>query len=225
MIPNFEKQSRSSPNNGQSRVLARIFAVPAGGNGVAEFLGSNSCDSRNITEHNMSPNTFQSGRIRSRKSGFTLVEVMIAVGALVLLTVTCFSGIAFNRMSSLKAKEEGVATDFLIHYGEMIKGMRFSDVAAGMPINPLFDGTSGKPNIPIPANASWVSINTADYETFHPDLIWLHNLNPKLQVTIAALSSSMPLDRCLKIKVAWDPPLGKGTRITNQLCVVRTRDL
>lgn len=150
---------------------------------------------------------------------------MIAVAALVLLTVTCFSGIAFNRTASLKAKEEGIATDFLIHYGEMIKGMRFGDITGGMPVNAMFDGAGGRPNISIPVDASWVAINTPDYETFHPDLIWLHNLNPRLQVTRTALSSTMLQDKHLSVKVAWDPPLGKGSRITNQLDLVRTRDL
>ena len=151
---------------------------------------------------------------------------MIGVAALALFVAACFSGIMFNRMASLKAKEEAIAMDYLIHYVETIKALQFSEVTGGYPINPLFNGSAGSPSITIPASAAWVAINTADFETFHPDLLWLKNRNPKMQVTLTTQSvSGVPHDKQMNVKVAWDSPLGRGGRLSVQLDVLRTKDL
>jgi len=162
----------------------------------------------------------------ARCGGFTLAETMIGVAALALFVGACFSGIMFNRIASMKAKEEAIAMDFLVHYVEMIKALPFSEVVNGRPINPLFDGTSGSPRISIPANNSPVAINTADFEAFHPDLLWLRNRNPQLQVTLTTRSASgAPYDKHLNVKLTWDRALGRSGRMLEQLDLVRTKDL
>lgn len=161
-----------------------------------------------------------------QSDGFTLVETMIGVGALALFVAACFSGIVFNRVASMKAKEEAIAMDYLIHYIETIKALQFNEVTSGFPINPLFNGAGGSPNITIPASSSWVAINTSDFETFHPDLLWLHNSNPKMQVTLTTQSvGGVPHDKQLNVKVAWDSPLGHGGRLSVQIDLLRTKDL
>jgi len=151
---------------------------------------------------------------------------MIGMGVLALFVGVCFSSIVFNRTASLKAKEEAIAMDFLMHYCEMVKGLPFSNVAPGQPINPIFNGTAGSPNIIIPNDSSWVSVNTPDFQTFHPDLLWLQTLNPQMQVTLTTQSvGGGPHDTHLNVKLAWDSPLGHGRRMMAQLDLVRTKDL
>jgi len=169
---------------------------------------------------------FQRTVIKSAAGGFTLVEAMLGVGVLALFVLACFSGIVFNRVASMKAKEEAIAMDFLVHYCEMIKALPFSNVANGQPINPLFNGVNGAPSVTIPASSTAVSLNTTNFETFHPDLIWLHNRNPQLQVTLTTVSvSGAPHDKQLNVKLTWDPPLGRGGRQQTQLDLLRTKDL
>ena len=169
---------------------------------------------------------FQNTALKRRLKGFTLIEAMMGVGVLALFVVACFTGIIFNRVASMKAKEEAIAMDFLVHYVEMIKALPFNEVVNGFPINPLFDGSGGAPEIIIPANNSLVALNTGDFEAFHPDLVWLHNRNPKLQVTLDTLSAGgVPHDKHLNVKLTWDAPLGRGGRQQAQLDLVRTKDL
>ena len=137
--------------------------------------------------------------IARRVAGFTLVESMLALGALGLFFAACFSGIMFNRAASMKAKEQAIVMDYLVHYVETIKALP-------------------------PANTSWVAINAADFELFHPDLPWLHNRNPRMQVTLDT-QGGLTHDKHLNVKVAWDAPFGRGGRLTNQLDLVRTKDL
>jgi hypothetical protein len=167
------------------------------------------------------------GRSITRQcGGFTLAESIMAVAALAIFFAACFSGIMFNRIATMKSKEEAIAMDFLVHYVETIKAMPFADVTTGRPINSLYNGSGGAPNITIPANNTPVAINTTDFETFHPDLLWLNNRNPQLQVTLTSQSVGGVLhDKHLSVRVAWDAPMGRGGRITSQLDLVRTKDL
>jgi prepilin-type N-terminal cleavage/methylation domain-containing protein len=158
--------------------------------------------------------------------GFTLVEVMISVLILALFMGACFSSILFNRLTSMKAKEEAIAMDFLMHYVENIKALPFNEVSPGRPINSLLDGSDGAPNIRIPANASWVALNTANFENFHPDLVWVHNRNPQLRVVLTSRTASgVPHDVHLNVTMAWDAPLRRGGPLQMQLDLLRTKDL
>ena len=96
----------------------------------------------------------------------------------------------------------------------------------GNAVNQLFDGSGNSPDIRIPADNSWVALDTEDFETFHPGLLFLHNRNPKMQVTLVTTSvGGAPHTKELKIKVDWDAPLNRGGRLEGQLDVVRVKDL
>ena len=158
--------------------------------------------------------------------GFALAEVMIAVACLALFVAACFSSIIFNRLASMKAKEEAIAMDFLIHYSETVKALPFQSVIPGYPISPLLDGQDGAPNIRIPMDSSWVPVNTPDFQAFHPDLLWIQYRHPQMQVTLVTQNlNAVPHDTHLNIKLAWDPPLNKGTQLQVQLDLMRNKDL
>lgn len=153
----------------------------------------------------------------------TLVEAILGVAVLSLFLAACFSSILFNRVASMKAKEEAVANNFLLHYAENLKGLAFEDVRSGIPINPMFNGLAGAPNIRIPATNSWANVDTADFETFHPDLVWLHYRNPQLRVDFTTeTSGGVARTKHLKLRLAWDPPLNRGGRLDSSLLVPAT---
>lgn len=171
-------------------------------------------------------------RAKSRTSafgsceGFTLTESLVAVFILSLFTLACFSAITFSRVVATKAKEQAIAVDFLMHYTELVRGLPYNEVATGNPINPLFDGDSGAPNIRIPTSGTWTSLSTDDHEVFHPDLMWLHSRKPKLQVTIGnERVNGLARARHLKIAIAWDAPLGLGGRLRQEVDLIRVQDL
>ena len=158
--------------------------------------------------------------------GFTLVEVVISISVLSLFIAACFSGIVFSRLTSMKSKEQAIAMDFLIHYVETVKALPFSELTPGRPINPLLDGSAGAPNICLPESASWVDLATADFENFHPDLLWLHNRTPQMRVALTTQTlNGAPHDVHLNVAMAWDAPLRQAGRLQVQLDLVRTKDL
>jgi hypothetical protein len=165
-------------------------------------------------------------RTRSGVAAFTLVEAMIALGIMVLFTSACLSSIVVNQVSVRKSKEEAIAMDFLTKYAENIKALPFNSVIAGLPINYLYNGTSGAPLITIPANGTWVPLNTTAYMTyFYSDLLWLNNRNPQMLVTITPNIVSGTLhDLQINIKVDWDPPLSKGGRQEVEVDFLRSKD-
>jgi prepilin-type N-terminal cleavage/methylation domain-containing protein len=159
-------------------------------------------------------------------SGFTLVEHMISVAVLALFVSAAFAAILLNRVSAMKSKEEAIAMDFLIHYIETVKGLPFNEVVPGQAINPLLDGTADGPNIRIPADSSWVSLATQDFEAFHPDLLWIQHRNPQMRAILnRQMALGSPHDLHLNVMVAWDAPLRLAGRLQVQLDLVRTKDL
>ncbi len=161
----------------------------------------------------------------------------MAMSALALFVAACFSSILFDREACTKIKEKGIAMDFLVHYIEPIKALAFTNINYGQAINPTYDGGGRKyddkgnqfsfPEIQIPPNTSPVALNTTNFETFCPDLLWLHNLNPELQVTIDTHddATGKPHDKHLNATVTWDSPLGRAGRMRAELDMVRTKDL
>ncbi len=125
---------------------------------------------------------------RAAIGGFTLIEAMVASGVMALFVTACFTAITFDQVAVRKSKEESIAMDFLIHYLENVKALPFSYVAPGQPINPLLNGTAGAPAITLPANYSWVPVTTLEYQSYHPDLLWISNRNPALLVVITSNS-------------------------------------
>ncbi len=171
--------------------------------------------------------TLWSPRVTRRGvSGFTLVEAMMAIVASALFVGACLTSIVFNRVASMKAKEQAIALDFLIHYVENVKALPFAEVQPGAPINALYDGTGDAPRITIPANNSWFSVENDDFETFHPDLAWFRGRDPQMQATLTTINSAgVPHTRHLKLRIAWDAPLDRGGRTETHLDVVKYRDL
>ena len=164
---------------------------------------------------------------RSAKSlrAFTLIEAMIALGVMVLFVAACMSAIVINQLSVRKAREQALAIDFLTKYVETVKALPFDSVAVGLPINSLFNGAGGGPEIEIPANSSWVSVNTTDYQTFYPDLVWFANRNPRLQVILSNISIGGVPAIEINAKLSWDPLLSRGNRQVVVVDFLRTRDV
>lgn len=165
----------------------------------------------------------QTGR---SEQGFTLTEILIAVVIMTMIVVTCFAAITFNRVAHMKAKEEAIALDFLMHYVETVKALPFDGVRSGAAISPLYDGGGGAANIRIPPNSNWVSVNTSDYQVFHPDLIWLLNRRPELQAVLTTETvAGQARSKHLRVTFRSDPPLGLGSRLSVALDTVRSRSL
>jgi Tfp pilus assembly protein PilV len=159
-------------------------------------------------------------------AAFTLIEAMIALGILGICVAACLAAVVTNQVCDRKAKEEALAMDFLTKYVENIKALPFSSVAPGLPINSIYNGTGGAPLIAIPANSSWVSLNTTAFQTFYPDLLWLSNRNPKMQVSLRQNSVAGALhDIEINVKIDWDSPLGKGGRLEVEVDFLRTVDV
>ena len=169
---------------------------------------------------------FVSSLRRRVTPAFTLLEAVIAITVLALFLMACFSSILMSRSTCVKAADQGVVMDFLQHYGEMIRGLPYTSVAPGMPINPMFNGQSGAPSVTIPPGNSWVSISTADYLAFHPELQALQSRNPQMRVTLTPGNiNGSPDGITVRIVVAWDPPLNRGNRLQEELDIVRVRNM
>ena len=166
----------------------------------------------------------QTGRHKAI-AAFTLVEAMIASGIMVILVAACLSAIVFDQISVRKAKEEAIAMNFLTHYVEMIKALKFTEVVPDHAINSYFNGVSPAPLITIPPTGSWVPLNTTAFQTFDPDLLWLKNRNPAMLVTLTPHNISGVLhDIEVNVKIDWDAPLAKGGRLEVQVDFLMTKD-
>ncbi len=133
-------------------------------------------------------------------------------------TFACMTSILVNQVAVRKAKEEALVMDFLTEYTENLKALPFANLNAGQPINALYTGVSPSIyTITIPANGTWVPLNTAAYGNFYPDLpLWLGNRNPQMLVTLTKNSVSGTVhDIEVDVKVDWDPPVGRGGRAGN----------
>jgi hypothetical protein len=116
--------------------------------------------------------------------------------------------------------------DFLTKYVENIKALPFTSVALGLPINYNYNGLGGAALIAIPTNSSWVSLSTIAFQTFYPDLLWLSNRNPMMEVTLTQNSVGGILhDIETNVKVDWDAPLAKGGRLEVEVDFLRTVDV
>jgi hypothetical protein len=159
-------------------------------------------------------------------AAFTLAEAVLSLGIMGIFVAACLSAIVFNEVSVRKAKEEAIAMDFLTHYVENIKALPFTSVVPGFPINSLFNGANGAPLITIPQADSWVPLNTTDFQTFQPDLLWLSNRNPTMQVTLTQKNVGGLLhDIEVSVKIHWDAPLARGGRLEVRVDCLRTKDV
>ena len=161
------------------------------------------------------------------------MEAMISSGIMVLLVAACLSAIVFNQISVRKAKGEAIAMNFLIHYVEMVKALKVTEVVPGHVINSYFNGVSPAVLITIPQDCSggvnsWVSLNTTAFQTFDPDLVWLSNRNPAMQVILTPNYvggvGGVLHDIEVNVKIDWDAPLAKGGRLEVQVDFLMTKD-
>lgn len=169
-------------------------------------------------------------RAKRARTGFTLIEALIATGVMALFATAALMGIVFDMVSVRKAKEEAIAVDFLTHYIENLKAIPFAYLAQGQPINPLYSGDTvngvTEPSLLIPTNSSPVYLTNADYLTFHPDLWWINDRNPQLAVQFDQTSSNGVVhDIHMSMTMTWDAPLQKGRVMQVQMDVFRSKDL
>lgn len=157
---------------------------------------------------------------------FTLPEVMIAVAVLAFLAIATFSALIQSRILRAKDHDLGIMQDFAMHYLELVKGLPFEEVNARSPINALFDGTSGSPLIIIPASSNWFSIDTADFQVFHPELVWFTNRAPQMRVVLTTNQvSGVANTKHLELGVHWNAPLNSGGTQSIRLDMIRAKDL
>ncbi len=158
------------------------------------------------------------------KRGFTLTEICFSLAIVTLLVTVAFSSITYSRITSLKSKERGMVTDFLIHYAENIKSIEFSKIVAGYPVNPLYDGSGGAILIALPSAPA--DLSTSAYRTFHPDLELIRYRTPRLHANITTTSvSGTPHSKHIRLRVEWDAPINRGPRLSEELTIVRVKDL
>jgi hypothetical protein len=170
----------------------------------------------------------KAGRVPHRRGNraFTLIETMIAAGAVGLFVMVCATAIVFDQVAMRKAKEHAIVMDFLSHYAENLKAVPYAYIVAGQPINSLYNGSDGAPSILIPyASNGWFSITNTSYETFDPDLLWLANRNPQMLVTLNSNYVSGAGEIDVNLRVDWDAPMQKGGRLEVQMDLFRTTGL
>jgi Tfp pilus assembly protein PilV len=159
-------------------------------------------------------------------AGFSLVEALVALGLLGIFMAAGLSALVTNQVCDRKAKEYAIAMNFMTKYVENIKALPFTSVAPGLPINSIYNGTGGAPLIAIPLTNSPVSLNTTAFQTFYPDLLWMTNLNPTMQVTLTQTSVAGALhDIEVNVQISWNAVLGKGGQLQVQTDFLRTVDV
>ena len=161
-----------------------------------------------------------------RSGGFTIVEVVVAMGLVGVFVLAAMSSMALSRVQSAKDKDRGVLLDFAVHYLELVKAKPFDELKAGSALNPLCDGTGGSPNIRIPANAAWFSITDVNYTTFHPELVWLAPRNAEMRVDLITTQvDGLDHTKVLRVEFRWDAPLQQGAKLNARMDMARFADL
>lgn len=125
-------------------------------------------------------------RFRKDRSGFTLVEVMLASAILATLVFSVMALLQVHLVMMRKTLEHSIMLDFAQHYMEIVQGQDFEAIThvGNRPINLIYNGSGGMPDIRFPANSDFFSINTDDYILFHPELAMLSQRDPRMSVTI-----------------------------------------
>jgi type II secretory pathway pseudopilin PulG len=159
------------------------------------------------------------------RSGFSVVEVVIALFILGILCLAVISALSFAKVQTFRDTERGVVSDFMVHYLEQVKGLSFSGVVKGAPINVLYDGSAGSPNVRIPTSFNWFSLKGTNYLQFHPELIWIEGRNPEMRVDLSVTQvGGQDHTKVLRMEVRWDAPLGQGDKSHARMDMVRVKD-
>ena len=161
-----------------------------------------------------------------REHGFTLVEAVIATLVVGLVFVASIGALSFSEVQMARDRERGIMLDFGMHLTETLKGLPFDQIAAGVPINTLYNGVNSGSNIRIPANNNWISLSNTNYQNFHPDLVLMGERNPEMRmILVTTPAGGVDWSKQIEIDLRWDPPLGQGTKISARLDTARFKDL
>lgn len=107
-----------------------------------------------------------------------------------------------------------------------MRGMEFENIKLRTAVDVLYDGRQGSPNIRIPQNPTWFSIENEDYYTFHPDLASLEGRNLEMRVRLDVQSiAAEEHTKSLRIEVRWEAPLKVGGTLEERMDVVRFKDV
>jgi len=167
-----------------------------------------------------------------RPLGFTIVEVMFASTILAFVFAGTIMLLQYRRIQAQKSLEHSMMLDFAQHYLETARQQSFSNIIAGFPINALYDGAHGAPDIRFPSDTTWQSLLTEDYKNYHPDLEWFNSRDPQYRCVITNQMANHPLtgvqyirSKHLFLQLRWRPPLEKGSEwLTMDLSSVVYRD-
>lgn len=165
-------------------------------------------------------------RLGSAAGGFTLVEVTMSIALITLLFLANMSALYTSRIQQAKDREQAIITDFMVHYCEMFRGMEFSNISEHAPLDYLYDGKQGAPDIRIPRTKAWFDIETDDYYTFHPELVWLEGRDLELRVRLdTSTLAGVAHTKHLSVEVRWRAPLNVGGVLSEKMNVVRFKDV
>lgn len=150
---------------------------------------------------------------------------MIAMSVVLLVVAACLGSAFVARIQDTKTRDCSIASDFAAHYLELVKGLDFDEVRPGASVNKLYDGAAGSPRIAILATDAWTAIDTADYQSFHPDLVWLTNRNLQMKCALTLSSNATKLTtKHLNMELRWLPPLNVGATQSLRFDLLRARD-
>ncbi len=162
---------------------------------------------------------------RRSQLGATLPEVVFAMLILSLAVLGCIGAVTFSRVTSAKARDQAVLLDFATHYLETLRGMPFADLRPGSPVNALYNGADGAPDLRVPASPSPIRLDTSDYSVFHPGLIQLASQQPEMVVQLTERAvGGVPHDKTATVEVRCQPPLGRGSVLSLTLTLYRVKD-
>lgn len=165
------------------------------------------------------------GLRRRSEQAFTLMEVMVGAWIVAILVVANLSLVQVCRIMNSKDAERGIVSGYMQHYMELVRALPFSQVQTNQALSGLCNGQDGTPKIILPASQDWISISDTNYQTFHPDLLWLTNRQPEMRVRIdTTFNGGVAHDKHISMEVRWDPPLGRGSKLSRRLDMVRVKD-
>jgi hypothetical protein len=163
---------------------------------------------------------------RSRSRGLTISEVLVACTIVAMLVMAVMASVYHTRIIGSKDAERGIVSGFMQHYAELIKALPFDQVRTNLPLSGLYTGANGSPKITFPDARDWRSLASIDYQTFHPNLLWVTNRNPEIRVSIeSSIVGGLTHDKLVTIEVRWDAPFLLGPKQVQRLDLFRVRDL
>jgi prepilin-type N-terminal cleavage/methylation domain-containing protein len=159
-----------------------------------------------------------------RNGGFSMVETLVSVLILGIVFSAGMSAIAFSRLARHDQMERSIMTGFALHYAELLRAVPFSDLKPGQPLNSMFDDKAHGIFLGLPPNGEWQSITNATLLQFHPELVWIRELDPRLKMEMVPSSANPQNQKEIRLTVDWVRPLA-AARSHLDLNLVRVKDL